>query len=526
MSRVRRARARLRYALSGWSLRTRLVVLVTLLVAVGLAIAGFAAVAALRSYLVTEVDRGLVEVADRMSHSPTPPDRTQSSGASSVGDDVGPTRPAPVGNELTYVQVSDADGNVLATPVQESVDDPPDLPVQTVEQVRERGSAPYTVASQSGASTWRALSVPFEDGSGSVSVALDISGVVATVTRLVVIELAIGVVVLLVLAVAAWLLIRRSLRPLDDVEHAAAAIAGGDLTHRAPGADPRTEMGSLALSFNSMVDSLQGALTAQAASERSARESETDARASEARMRRFVADASHELRTPLTSVRGFAELYRIGAVAPGPPLDDAMSRIEAESARMGVLVEDLLLLARLDQHRPMDHADVDLLTLAADSVVAAQAAAPDREIRIVADCAGAEPIVAGDALRLRQVVDNLLSNALRYSPGDQPVVVRIACEVDATGAEADHRDWAVLEVIDHGPGLSQEQAQRVFERFYRVDPARSRELGGAGLGLAIVASITAAHAGTVEVQTAPGEGATFRVRLPLVQPHRNRPADR
>ena len=371
--------------------------------------------------------------------------------------------------------------------------------------------------SESGKSQWRALTVPLADDSGSVTAATEVTGIVTTVNRLAFIELAIGALVLLALGVAAWLLVRRSLRPLDDVEHAAAAIAAGDLTHRAPGADPRTEVGSLALSFNTMVDSLQGALTAQAGSERAARQSEAAARASESRMRQFVADASHELRTPLTSVRGFAELYRIGAVASGPPLDDAMARIEAESARMGVLVEDMLLLARLDQHRPLDRVDVDLLELVADAVAAARAVAPDRVVRIEVDPDAPEPIVSGDALRLRQVVDNLLSNALRYSPDDRPVVVTMGSE--PTGSAGPNRQsrtrWAVLEVADQGPGLTREQAQRVFERFYRADPTRSRELGGAGLGLAIVASITAEHGGLVDVLTAPGEGAVFRVRLPL-----------
>ena len=311
---------------------------------------------------------------------------------------------------------------------------------------------------------------------------------------------------------------RRSLRPLDDVEHAAAVIAAGDLTHRAPNADPRTEVGSLALSFNTMVDSVQAALTSQQESEQaaraaeaSARESEVAARASEARMRQFVADASHELRTPLTSVRGFAELYRIGATPPGPRLDDSMARIEAESERMGLLVEDLLLLARLDQQRPLQLGDVELLGLVADAVAAARAAAPDRDVRLELDPDAAAAVVAGDAHRLRQVVDNLLSNALRYSPPDEPVVARIGCA--PTGRTPGR--WARIEVVDRGPGMSPEEAARVFERFYRADPARSRAHGGAGLGLAIVAAITEAHGGYVELRTGPGEGSTFQVWLPL-----------
>lgn len=227
-------------------------------------------------------------------------------------------------------------------------------------------------------------------------------------------------------------------------------------------------------------------------------------------MRQFVADASHELRTPLTSVRGFAELYRIGAVAQGPALDDAMARIEAEASRMGLLVDDLLLLARMDQQRPFQRADVDIVDLAADAAAAARAAAPDREILVdVADDA-VGLTVPGDSARLRQVVDNLLSNALRYSPPEQPVLVRVG-RVAATAHEP---GWGVVEVVDRGPGMAPEVAERVFERFYRADPARSREAGGSGLGLAIVAAIVAAHGGRVDVATDVGRGSAFRVRLP------------
>jgi two-component system OmpR family sensor kinase len=501
-----RAAAAVRGWLRGWPLRRRLVALLMALVAVGLLVAGIAAAAALRGYLYREVDRGLAEVAGRLVEvGPVPP----APGGAPDGD-YRPERPGPVGQERTYVRFLDATGAEPATTGDSpAVTDPPDLPDPTVDEAAALGVEPYVVDSVSGGTRWRALTVPLDDGSGSVTVALDIGGIDATVNRLVLIELVVGALIVAGLGMAGSVLVRRSLRPLTDVERAAATIAAGDLSHRAPAADPRTEVGSLAASFNTMVDSLQRAFAAQQASERAARVSAVAAQASEARMRQFIADASHELRTPLTSVRGFAELYRIGAVPPGQPLADTMARIEGEAARMGVLVEDLLLLARLDQQRPLEQSEVDLLALATDAVVSARAAAPGREVRVDAEPGSPPPVVVGDRLRLRQVVDNLLSNALRYSPGEEPVLVRVGV------VAAEGRGWAQVEVVDRGPGLAPEEAARVFERFYRADPARSRAHGGTGLGLAIVAAIVGTHGGRVDVATEIGQGATFRVRIPL-----------
>src|SRR3954451_10865500 len=227
-------------------------------------------------------------------------------------------------------------------------------------------------------------------------------------------------------------------------------------------------------------------------------------------MRQFVADASHELRTPLTSIRGFAELFRQGAVADEAELARVMRRIEDEGARMGVLVDDLLLLARLDQHRPLERQPVDLGRLAADAVEDVRMVAPGRPIELhVADAR--PPVVVGDDLRLRQVLGNLLGNALTHTPDGTPIRVR----VDTRAGDGGDDGWAVLEVTDEGPGLPDEHAARVFERFYRVDAARTRAEGGSGLGLSIVAGLAAAHGGRVELDTAAGEGATFRVLLPL-----------
>jgi two-component system OmpR family sensor kinase len=495
--------SRLAARLQAMPLRSRLVGLLLLLVAAALLLAGAATVAALRGYLFNQVDRNLTDMVQSVASAqlrPTPDDGFR------------PPRPGPIGRDVMYVRISDTTASTHEVSAQsETVTDPPVLPDLTVAEATAQAGQGYVVDSQSGDTRWRVVSAPLADGSGSVSVAQDISGIDATVNRLILIELAIGAAVLLVLGVAGRVLVRRSLRPLAEVEETAAAIAAGDLERRAPASDPRTEVGSLAHSFNTMVDDLAGALAAQQASEQAARDSAGKAMASEARMRQFVADAGHELRTPLTSVRGFAELYRIGAVDQGPALDDAMSRIEAEAARMGVLVDDLLLLARLDQQRAMEISDVDVVDLVTDAVTAARACAPERDVAVHVSDPAVGLSVPGDPLRLRQVVDNLLSNALRYSPPDQPVDVRIGVLGDADGPPG----WATIAVVDHGPGMPPEVAARVFERFYRADAARSRADGGSGLGLAIVAAIVAAHAGTVNLDTGPGQGCRATVSLPL-----------
>lgn len=223
-------------------------------------------------------------------------------------------------------------------------------------------------------------------------------------------------------------------------------------------------------------------------------------------MRRFVGDASHELRTPLTSIRGFAELYRQGALPSAADVARAMSRVEGEASRMGLLVEDLLLLARLDQQRPLEHAPVDLLELARDAVADTQAIDPTRSVTLEAVAAGPPPVVPGDAARLRQVFGNLVSNALVHTPPGSPVVVRVSTSDSV----------AVVEVVDSGPGVRTEDRARVFERFFRTDSSRTRASGGTGLGLSIVAALVAAHGGSVEIDDTPGGGATFRVTLPLV----------
>jgi two-component system OmpR family sensor kinase len=288
-----------------------------------------------------------------------------------------------------------------------------------------------------------------------------------------------------------------------------------------PDQDPVTEVGRLGRSLNTMLSQIESSFYAQA-------QSEAAARRSEERMRQFVADASHELRTPLTAMRGYAEYYRQrGGLHEDAPstsqpsdelgsnaqltradMDRIMQRVEQESARMGVLVEDMLLLARLDQQRPIEHRPVDLLTLAADAVQDARIIAPDREITLDVG-SGAAFLILGDEVRLRQVIANLMNNALTHTPEGTPVAVRLLA------GPRQPVPSVVLEVADQGPGLRQDQAEHVFERFYRADQARTRTAGGTGLGLAIVAALVAAHDGTVSLKTAPGQGATFRITLPL-----------
>jgi two-component system OmpR family sensor kinase len=281
-----------------------------------------------------------------------------------------------------------------------------------------------------------------------------------------------------------------------EIEETAETIAAGDLSRRVPDRDGPSEVARLGRSLNGMLTQIESAFHARATSEAAAR-------GSEERMRRFVADAGHELRTPLTSIRGFAELYRQEGAADekAAPL---LRRIEDAASRMGLLVDDLLLLAHMDQQRPLDFRPVDLLSLGADAVLDARALAPEREIDLIRlDAADGPVVVTGDEVRLRQVVGNLVSNALTHTPDKTPFRV---------GVGRTERG-ATLEVADDGPGLPADQAERVFERFYRADKSRSRAHGGSGLGLSIVAALVHAHGGLVELETAPGKGATFRILL-------------
>ncbi|MCW2501035.1 MAG: ATP-binding protein, partial [Frankiales bacterium] len=446
-------------------LRVKLVAGVVLLAALGLAISGFAATTALNGYLQDRVDAQL---------------------RGFIGTRIPQSGDGPDGHDDRFNTVF----RQYLAPTSDAV-------VQTVPHGYAAPKVglqvpghPTTVASVKGSDRWRVIGAVDQRGN-PVVLGLSLRDVQSTTHRLRVLEASVGALVLVLLAGGGYLVVRRSLRPLVAVERTAEAIAAGDLSQRVPESDPRTEVGSLSRSFNAMLAQIETAFAAQTASE-------VEARASEQRMRRFVGDASHELRTPLTSIRGFAELYRQGALPTPADVDRAMARIESEASRMGLLVEDLLLLARLDQQRPLERAPVDLLELAGDAVQDAKAVDPARAVSLEVVAAGPAPVVEGDAARLRQVFGNLVSNALTHTPAGTPVLVRVS-----TG-----EGTAQVEVADAGPGIPAVDQRRVFERFFRADTSRARASGGSGLGLSIVAALAAAHGGSVELTETPGGGAT------------------
>lgn len=352
-------------------------------------------------------------------------------------------------------------------------------------------SEPETRPNVAHGAPWRVRVVALDDGYAILAVSL--AELRVTMAQLTWVMVVVGGVILILTAVAGLLLVRVGLRPLTKIEQTAEAIAGGDLSRRVDAAPPDTEVGRLSASLNAMLTQIERAFA--------------DREASEGRLRRFVADASHELRTPLATVRGHAELYRQGVARTPAEIALLLSRIESESARMGKLVDDLLLLARLDAVPTLDRKPVDLLSVAADSVVDARAQAPSRSITLTRPTdppwLDVPPIVLADEGSLRQVLSNLLANALQHTPESSPVGITL-------GVLADQVE---LRVVDHGPGLPPEAADQVFERFYRADPGRSRGSGGTGLGLAIVASLVAANQGSVAYEPTPTGGATFVVKL-------------
>ena len=460
-------------------LRTQLLALLLGTVALVVLATSLAATAALRHYLVDRVDATLVD-ALRREQGVGPGDRSGRGGREDLA--------------VTVLRYHVSGQLVPRDRLQLSRFGGPLVP--------EPGALPGRPSDVGGVGggRWRVLAGPGARG-GTVVVGASLRGVRETSAQLLLINAAVGLVALAGGGLLARVAVRRSLRPLVVVEETAEAVAAGDLTVRVPAGDPRTEVGSLAGSFNAMVDRFQSAYTAQQASE-------AQARASEERMRRFIGDASHELRTPLTSIRGFAELFRQGAAAEPEQLARVMRRIEDEAARMGLLVEDLLLLARLDQARPLRREPVDLRAVLTDVVHDAQALHGDtHRIRLTAPPGSESSVVVGDDPRLRQVFGNLVTNAVTHTAAGTAVEVELTAD--------DER--VVVAVRDDGAGMAPAVAARVFERFYRADASRSRtapDASGSGLGLSIVAGLVAAHAGTVQVDSAPGTGTTFRVVLP------------
>jgi len=472
-------------------LRVTLVALVLVLVAVALVTTGAVATSLLRGYLADQQDDQLRGYAAEFA--PDQLTAVQNCTASQV----------PFGGGYVACIATAGDPRVFKGP-RTSLDSLPDVSDIRPATINAYDDGPFTMSAVNGSTQWRLVARQVTDGL-VVVVGLDLADDDAALGRLVTIEVVVGLAVLVILGVAGYLLVRNSLRPLTEVEHTAQAIAAGDLSRRVPVGDERTEVGRLSAALNGMLGRIESSFRAQQASEE-------QAVASEAKMRRFVADASHELRTPLTSIRGFAELHRQGAVQGPEDTGRIMQRIEAEATRMGMLVEDLLQLARLDQQRPLTLGPVDLAELAGDAVHDARAVQPDRPVSLLLDETLTDvPVVRGDEARLRQVVGNLVTNALTHTPVDAKVTVRLSEDQDTPGV-------VVLAVSDEGPGLAPSDAERVFERFYRADTSRTRAAGGTGLGLSIVASLVAAHGGTVDLTTAPGQGATFAVRLPRSGP--------
>jgi two-component system, OmpR family, sensor kinase len=508
------------------SLRTKLVTALLALVAIALAVMSFVGVVVFGNYLQSQVDVQLRSLDAQVQNDP----------AAFLG-----------GHHMTFVlnnnvvEVLSSNGQLvtgLGNWQNLSNNSGPAVPTSEL----GNSGQPFTVPAQSGGDGWRVITQPVQystDGglttqSGTLVVGVSLGNLDQTMAYLIRVDVIVSVVILIVLMIVGFAVVRANLQPLVDIEETAEEIAEGHLNRRVPERDPRTEIGSLGRSLNIMLSQIEAAFHAR-------EESEAAAHQNEERMRRFIADASHELRTPLTAIRGFAEYYRqrgglvphwdksaassasaeeagsdagyMGGGLTPDDLDRIMQRVEKEAARMGLLVEDLLLLARLDQQRPLARQPIDLLSLAADAVHDARLLAPARTIDLSVQ-RGAAFLVTGDDARLRQVIGNLMSNALTHTPDGSPIEVSIGSGT-LDPREPDSGPAVTLDVTDHGPGMAPEQAQRVFERFYRADQARTRTTGGNGLGLAIVRALVTAHGGTASVRTAPGRGATFRIALPL-----------
>jgi two-component system OmpR family sensor kinase len=469
-------------------LRVKLVLAVFALTACALGLMSFAAVTALRNHLVSRVDAQLNDMGGQ-AEAQIRAGRGEVSFAVPGDNAEGVRMP-----DLYFLESLESTGETIDSVPAEPPADAPDLTGVDLSR-----SGPVTVDARNGAGRWRVLVVPAPQGRHIV-IAERMTEVDGTVGRLAGLITFVGVTVLVAVSVVGVWLVRASLRPLEEIELAATQIATGDLSRRAPAGDPRTEVGRLGEAFNVMISRIEDAFAGQAASEAAARSAES-------RMRQFVADASHELRTPLTVIRGYAELHGQGAVQDPAALSRLVHRIADESQRMSLLVDDLLLLARLDQRRPLSTGPVDLLALAVDAVQDTRLQAPARTVTL--NLTGPGPfVVTGDEARLRQVLTNLLTNAVTHTPPDSTVALRLTCNTNA----------AVIEVTDTGQGLTAGQAARVFERFYRADTPRTHTGHGptsTGLGLSIAAAIVTAHKGRIEATATPGAGATFRVELPL-----------
>jgi two-component system OmpR family sensor kinase len=471
------------------SLRARLILGVIAIAAAGLVLADVATYRALSSFLLNRVESSLNAVHPGVERALFP---RQGPGP---GPDLGALFDSIPGN---CIEVRRLNQTVLAASCipQFGHNAPapgPKLPATITVPARANTADGdrvtfLTVPALSGGGSYRVrASVEPSAPNRILLIAAPLNDLDSTLHRLLLIELAVTAIVLAAMTALGLWIVRIGLRPLDEIGKTAAAIAAGDLSRRVERADERTEVGRLGLALNRMLETIEEGVTAL--------------EASEAKLRRFVADASHELRTPLAAVRAYAELFGRGASERPDDLERSMTGIARESERMSVLVEDLLLLAHLDEGRPLELEPVALDEVVAEALETARMLEPGRPVE--AELAPA--VVAGDRAQLRQVVDNLLANVRTHTPPE------VALHVDLARSDG----HAVLTVADSGPGMDAEQLAQVFERFYRADPSRARASGGAGLGLSIVAAVVAAHGGEVDAESAPGEGTVFRVTLPL-----------
>ncbi|MFC9772027.1 MULTISPECIES: sensor histidine kinase [unclassified Pseudarthrobacter] len=462
------------------SLRTQLVAMIMALLIVALTVTGAGTLALLHSYLQGQVDDKLNAAVDLAQQQ------------QSFSQLQGSSPEVPTDYSLLLYGTDQQPLRLGG-----DADNHPDIKSITSEQAQARGRVPFQVGGTDG-QNWRVVAVPVLSNNrpAVVVIGLPLEGVDDVLKHATLVVTGVGLLTLLLASLIASWTVSRSFRPLARVEKTAAAIAAGDLSRRVDVENPATELGRLSSSLNAMLAHIETAFAARTASE--------------ARMRRFAADASHELRTPLVTIRGFSELYRHGALTTDEDVATAMGRIESEAKRMGSMVEDLLLLARLDEQRPLQQKPVDLQLIAHDAVVDTQASDRSRVISLAGlDDGPAKPAPAlGDEAKIRQVLGNLVGNALRYTPEGSPIELAVGVRT------VDGQVRSVVEVRDHGPGISEEDASKVFERFYRADTSRTRDTGGSGLGLAIVAAIVGSHGGSVRVQETEGGGATMVVSLP------------
>jgi two-component system OmpR family sensor kinase len=502
------------------SLRSRLLIAIGIIALVALTIADVVTYSSLESFLYQRVDQQLDQSHARFEQPVNDgflvrcarPGRLPASvGAADGGGGISGAGGNPNGDgpsnaiQVQAVQVRSSSGNIVdsqsCAAYVDNVAYRPDIPktITGFTKAPDGSKVSYfdVPSTKSGGPDFRVRASTLAGGDILI-IAQPLGDIGSTLHHLLLVELAVTGGAVVIALIGGFWLVRIGLRPLRDMERTAETIADGNLTERVPGENSSTEVGRLARTLNVMLSRIESAFSARLATE-------GRLRASEQRLRRFVADASHELRTPISAISAYAELFGRGASENKEDLERLIGGIRSETTRMEHLVADLLLLARLDEGRPMELRSVDLVSLCAEAVHTASTVGPEWPLTFEAS----KPIeVTGDATSLRQVIDNLLGNVRAHTPAG--TTTRVSVESDDLGA--------VVSVADDGPGMSPEEADHVFERFYRSDPSRSRVHGGAGLGLSIVSAIVAAHGGTVAAVGRVGQGTTFIVHLPTVPP--------